>query len=349
MIEFKFRENNFNLIRLLAAFQVILLHGYHWFGFSDGWFVNFVSLFPGVPIFFVTSGFLLSKSLDNNPRMYLYFRNRILRIYPALYVCFIVGVLVATIFHELDLLSLDFIKFVFAQLTFLQFYNPDTLFYGYGTGVLNGSLWTISVELQFYILLPIAYPILHRILCSKVATINLMLILISLYYLKIHFNDTIKSPSYIVTLYGVSILPYLYLFIIGIIIQNNIPFVKMYLVNKGILWIIVYIILSVVLNQMGINVFGNNLNPFSALILSFLVVAIAYTKYDILHNLLGDYDISYGVYLYHMLVVNVLLELSFTPLQNILIMWVITIILAIASWKLIEKPLLALKQSIKSV
>jgi peptidoglycan/LPS O-acetylase OafA/YrhL len=40
-----------------------------------------------------------------------------------------------------------------AQLSIVQFYNPDFL-RGYGVGVLNGSLWTISVELQFYVMLP---------------------------------------------------------------------------------------------------------------------------------------------------------------------------------------------------
>lgn len=38
-------------------------------------------------------------------------------------------------------------------MSFVQFYNPDWL-RGFGTGVLNGSLWSIPVELQYYVLLP---------------------------------------------------------------------------------------------------------------------------------------------------------------------------------------------------
>lgn len=38
----------------------------------------------------------------------------------------------------------------------VQFYNPDLL-RGYGVGVLNGSVWTIPVELQYYAVLPLLY------------------------------------------------------------------------------------------------------------------------------------------------------------------------------------------------
>jgi peptidoglycan/LPS O-acetylase OafA/YrhL len=47
-----------------------------------------------------------------------------------------------------------FLACLAAQLTIGQFYNPAFL-RGFGVGVLNGSLWTIPVELQFYLLLPL--------------------------------------------------------------------------------------------------------------------------------------------------------------------------------------------------
>jgi len=56
-----FKTNNFDLVRLLAALQVILVHGY---GVEYlPWLNSAIAMFPGVPMFFVISGFLVSASL----------------------------------------------------------------------------------------------------------------------------------------------------------------------------------------------------------------------------------------------------------------------------------------------
>ena len=56
-------ENNFDLIRLLAALQVLLGHGINHLqilGYEH--ILNAISFFPGVIIFFVISGFLITRS-----------------------------------------------------------------------------------------------------------------------------------------------------------------------------------------------------------------------------------------------------------------------------------------------
>jgi peptidoglycan/LPS O-acetylase OafA/YrhL len=47
-----------------------------------------------------------------------------------------------------------------AQLSIAQFYNPQFM-RDYGVGVLDGSTWTITVELQFYVLVPLLYGLLR--------------------------------------------------------------------------------------------------------------------------------------------------------------------------------------------
>ncbi len=85
-----FRINNFDIIRLFAALQVAIHHTMSHLKIeqnSDSVILMFSGFFPGVPIFFFVSGFLISKSYESNPSIREYAQNRILRIYPALIIC----------------------------------------------------------------------------------------------------------------------------------------------------------------------------------------------------------------------------------------------------------------------
>ncbi|KZZ60966.1 hypothetical protein A3762_14930 [Oleiphilus sp. HI0125] len=86
------RNNNFDLLRLIAALQVAFVHGVDHFKVEmPETLMTVIAAFPGVPIFFVISGFLISAAYDRTPSMRTYAINRLLRIYPALWFCFIFG------------------------------------------------------------------------------------------------------------------------------------------------------------------------------------------------------------------------------------------------------------------
>ena len=74
------RINNFDLIRLLAAFQVVITHGIVHLKIDDPLSLSYVlNYFPGVIVFFTISGFLITSSLQRNSNIKKYFINRTLR------------------------------------------------------------------------------------------------------------------------------------------------------------------------------------------------------------------------------------------------------------------------------
>ena len=85
----RFSCNNFDLVRLLAAINIMVIHMlYHCdYGLVGAWVMRLCYWFPGVPIFFFVSGFLISRSFQNCASIRQYVINRILRLYPALVVC----------------------------------------------------------------------------------------------------------------------------------------------------------------------------------------------------------------------------------------------------------------------
>jgi len=340
----EFRINNFDFIRLFAATQVVIGHGFRDFDIEMNPFVKqILSAFPGVPIFFVISGFLISASLDRNPSLGRYFVNRFLRIYPGLWVCFLVSLLSIAVFYRPVVSLGEFVPWVLAQVSVGQFYNPEFL-RGYGIGVLNGSLWTIPVELQFYILLPVLYWLLDRMSWSKwfICTFLAFLIIVN----QIFWSYSLGNESIFAKLAGVTVFPYLFMFFLGVLLQKNQRFIEKYLKDKFLVIFAAYCALSMAAFLLGFRHGGTSFNPVSAVGLSLLVISLAYSYNGKLSNPLKGNDLSYGIYIYHMIWANMLVHHSSLPgLVNFSLVITATFASAALSWKFVEKPALGLKSS----
>jgi peptidoglycan/LPS O-acetylase OafA/YrhL len=340
-----FRTNNFDLIRLAAALQVALVHGSEHLKISAEvmkWAIQILYIFPGVPIFFVVSGFLISASLERSPNVTSYARNRFLRIYPGLWTCFLVSIATVLVFHRGSIPPASFVPWAAAQLSFGQFYNPAFL-RDYGVGVLNGSLWTITVELQFYALLPLLYFVLKRLgwRTDVLGGAFLALVLVNQCYAALLGGE----KSLWIKLFGVTVLPYLYMFLLGILLQRNREFVARYLQDKAVLWLGAYVLLGMGLSKFGVPIGGNYLHPVCAIVLAFVTVSLAYSYSDRLTNLLRDTDISYGIYIYHMVVFNILVSMGATNRVSVFLLGLgIVVVLAVLSWTYVEKPAMRLKE-----
>lgn len=344
-------SNNFDLIRLLAATQVAFCHatellcGQYYFA---AWF-EFLKLFPGVPIFFFISGFLISKSFENNGNLKDYALNRMLRIYPALLVCNALAMLAVFVTGYLDQKAVSSGQIAIwyaAQSSFIQFYNPDFM-RAFGVGVLNGSLWTICVELQFYILIPMIYRTLTRLSARYFLPAILLLIVISLianrvlYAMEAQHGQTVYWK-----LARVSFLPWLYMFLTGLIFQKYIyPHIKVVTNPQFLGLLAIYLPFAWYFYQQDWT-FNNGVSPIIFLPLVVLIYAAAHAFPNLSERWLHKNDISYGVYIYHMPLVNLFLYFGLSAeLKYPLLITLLAMMLGALSWWLIEKPILRYKKN----
>ncbi|HXI38357.1 MAG TPA: acyltransferase [Bryobacteraceae bacterium] len=344
------KSNNFDLIRLVAASQVAIVHSFHFQMLTPerSLAMLHLNLFPGVPIFFFVSGFLISQSFEKNPSIIDFAWNRCLRIYPALIVCFVVSVLSVFLTGYFRIARVDWFVaagWAAAQLSFLQFYNPNFMRH-YGTGVLDGSLWTISVELQFYVLT----PVIHRLVRAKLwggqngrwfALILLFIVANRIYAL---FTPTLDQ-SILYKLVGVTFIPWFYMFLAGAFVQHNFSYFHSKLAGKVLIVFIPYVAIALCAERWLGWGFGNLLNPISYVGLVLVIFAAAFSYPSVSDKILGRNDISYGVYIYHMPVINLLLATGAGgSIEGFWVAMSTTFALAIVSWILVEKPALEFKR-----
>ena len=331
------RLNNFDLIRLFAALQVAVTHSItHLKVTVLSPFVGGLNYLPGVPIFFIISGFLISRSWERAPSLRQYILNRVLRIYPALWVCLAFSIAIFLVSGIRPDSLTNFLAWFFAQITFFQFYNPEFL-RDFGVGAINGSLWTIPVEIQFYVLLPLLATAKRiRWIWMFYAAIAAIIMLMTRHYAG---RETIFHK-----LLFVSIFPYLFYFLVGVIVR--LIYEKKPVIFEGtcLLWGLAYFVWVAVELQFNIEgSTGNQLNIISIILIGMLIVSLAFSMPKVSLRVLRCNDISYGIYIYHGPILNLLLFNSIVSVPGFSLVMSGTFLASLLSWRLIEKPALKLK------
>lgn len=331
------KGNNFNLIRLLAAIQVMFYHSIEHLEIEMNSILNYFSSYRGVIIFFTISGYLIYMSLERNINNFKqYFCNRLGRIYPALWISTFVSFLLLIFSGYLKInkiLNIKLLKYWFGQLTIFQFWTPDIL-RNYGVGTPNGSLWTITIEIQFYILL------LFIFLLKRKNTVFIILSVLSI-FLNIFVYTRFSKDFMFVKLFSVTIIPYFYNFMIGVYFAKYRQILFKLIEEKFLLWLIVY----------HIYIYGLNIFPqyyidisilLSNLLLGILTLSFAFSFRKISNILIGNIDISYGLYLYHMLFLNYFIyKYGIEGAKEKVLYYIfLTFLIAFLSDKFLEKPIL---------
>ena len=273
--------------------------------------------------------------------------NRALRIFPALYGVLLFSLLTLVVFYDRGLLAGNLGKLVLwgiCQVTLLQDWNPDFL-RGWGTGGVNGSLWTIPVELSFYAFIPLIYlACRHWRNCTAVL---LIVTALSFGIQIITYQFQHQMPELLFKLIIKTPLPWVGMFCCGILAQRFLPKLHPLVAGRLPRFLALYIALAVLAWRFPVNgilrAHVNNMGIINFMALCALVLSLAYSWPDLADRWLRRNDISYGVYIFHMPVINVFAHTGFNGWAAFSAAVAGSIGMALGSWFLVEKPALGLR------
>lgn len=339
-------HNNFNILRLLAAVGVIITHAYALLGLPQfDWLkrtslglISFSKL--GVYVFFVISGFLVTRSLENSATIKSFFWKRFLRIFPAMVVViglavFVLGPLVTEAPLGDYFTSLETYRYLGGSfLYFITYSLPGVFLNNPYPGAVNGSLWTLPYEWACYCLLACLAPLIRK--RSFIWLAGIAAACMATRTLLGHYQVFLVVPF--VSIDTRELLLFAFLFFWGAAagyvasyIRYNFLAVCLALVALG-----------------GLLFFHKKLASYWLLIiLPFITVWLAAIPLPaVIRRWFNQADFSYGMYIYAFPVAQLLVYSyrGFTVTTFALATIFATLPLAMLSWYLVEKPALALKK-----
>lgn len=334
--------NSFDLIRFVAAFGVLFSHSFALLGkpeprFYGGQTLGSLCVF----VFFAVSGYLVMTSWDRTRSIRIFIVNRGLRIFPALVVClvlcaFVLGPVVTVFSPSAYFLSMQPYAYVATNLLMFTGYVgnalPGTFQYLPISNTINGSLWTIRYEIFMYL-------ILLGIVCITARSLRVIAMLLA-GFVSIWALGTYRGLAEpgilmwrleVIGLSGklLNLAPF---FLVGALLAQvpkhyfdpraagGLAIASMLLYDSTVAMAVLWFTLPL------------------------CVLTLAFHSPKVLNVFGKKGDFSYGVYLYAFPVQQTLAQLHVESWWiHLLLSCLITLILAVLSWKLIERPALKLK------
>jgi peptidoglycan/LPS O-acetylase OafA/YrhL len=331
------RDNNFNLVRLVAASLVILTHAYGFTGNGDleplkrGFGISLGSW--AVNVFFAISGFLVCKSWDRDPSVTRFLWARAVRIYPGLWVCIalcvgVVGLGYTVLPWSQFLTHPDLLRFVAANATLLPKGVNSTLPGVFGGDPINSPLWTLPYELKMYLLLlALGYT---GLLFRKGVLPVIVLLALAGFARGVYLGDHEATlPQYSRFIFCFFIGAWLY------VERARVSFHPAIAIGLLLAVVASFLFADLPWRLLALTVATPYLSLYAALVPGGLIRR---------YNRFGDF--SYGIYIYGAPVQLVVLHGSADKtdyLLNFGVSWCITMLLAAASWHWVEERALRLK------
>ncbi|MFQ5508345.1 MAG: acyltransferase family protein [Leptospirillia bacterium] len=329
------RDNNYNLLRMMAAVAVIFTHSYALSGYVA--LEPLRNAFPdqkvtfarmGVMVFFAISGYLVTKSFVCRGSVAQFIEARVLRIYPGLVAAILFSLGVAawatTLPLERFLSHGHTARYLLVNTTMLLPHVQLTLpgvFRDLPNFGVNGSIWTLPSEVRMYVFVGLfgVLGVLKSRLLFPVAVLGLGALCLS----NPALSSMLVGVDYLAIYFAIGAFCYLFRSVIPI----STPLMVLFLLA--------------LVAALGTPMFG---------LMAYATVAygtfwFAYVPGGVLrhYNRIGDY--SYGTYIYAWPVQQVILSNApdMMPLPLAAFATLSTLPFAIVSWHLLEHPVLRLK------
>lgn len=329
------KRNSFNEVRLILSFIVYLAHTSVLASANDfTWLLKKFDSEFAITGFFAISGYLVTHSYFRSKSLHLYFLKRVRRIYPAyilvILYCLMIGKLTSNLEFSSFFINQETFNYILANLSFLNFLCPDLP--GSLTEnkivALNGSLWTIKVEIMLYVSLPFILLLFRKF---SITFIMISILVLGVAW-EVFFNEYVDHPlGQTIARQFPAQLPY---FAVGSILAM-LAVRNLYKVAILVIFIAHYFYFSDFLNESFLTLVNMVLVPcFVIFVAKSRIMAIRIGRIG---------DLSYGVYLFHFPTIQLFEYFDFYQ-QNIVLSLIgstlIILILAYLSWHVVEKRFL---------
>jgi len=163
-------RNNLDVVRFTLAAMVLVSHAHDLSGVGALSFLSrLISSTLAVQAFFVISGFLIFQSYERSRTLQSYAAKRIRRIYPAyaavILLCGFGLSLASSLPAGAYFTDARLWHYLAANLIFLNFLGSELpgVFANNPIQAVNGALWTLKIEVAFYIAVPICVWLFRRV------------------------------------------------------------------------------------------------------------------------------------------------------------------------------------------
>ena len=321
-----------DLLRGIAGYGVAITH-YLYFVQERIDFEYYSFIF--VEIFFVLSGFVLSKQLlkihKDKKNVKVFYLRRLFRTIPLYLVALIFYTAISNNFN------LDFLKFLF----FIQKIVPNFVDSNYFM-----VAWSLSIEEFFYLIFPIYLILFSNIKASKLAFY--FIIVLSIIKILNHDNfssDFLRTGTFM-RLDSIALG-----FLLSIYLSGSAHFKKAIVILTSILIVVFVNYKTLFFNSTGIyTIYFIFLSQLLSMLLVLVFCNIEFLiKKDILKKICNAIATqTYSVYLFHLIIMHFLIMSNEKLINNLFVYIGLLIIISTVTFKYFEKPILLLRPKYKN-
>lgn len=339
------RNNNFAFIRIVAASAVFMGHMGVVLGIDSPYVAGIAMHELGVIMLFFIGGYLITKSWLSEPHPARYAVRRFFRLWPPLAVfvflmVFVTGPILSSrgVWNYFHRSSFDlYLK----NLIFRPIYDQPGVFETLPeANSTNGSLWTMPVEAALYILTPLFLSLL-RVKQNKKRSFP---IIVGLTGAAVVFDLYLRTfyPHAAVVFYGTNLVSAFHLttaYLIGILFTYDEIKKYLNLQAAGAALCIMFLLQTTMapIRYCGMYV-----------LFPYIIFSFVFAPKPLFSKIDKHMDLSYGIYLYgfffQQLVMSLLQKygIGMSYMQVLILCAVPTIIAAILSFYLVERPMIRL-------